>query len=146
MHALVARRGRFWLASNVALCFLATPAAVFAEPGVSDNKIVFGQAAALEGPAGNLGRDVREGILAAFAEANRTGGVNGRMLELVSRDDGYEPTKSVDATKSLINDDKVFALVGAVGTPTTLATEPIAAQRTSARRRREADCFIGCSI
>jgi branched-chain amino acid transport system substrate-binding protein len=128
MHALVARRGRFWLASNVALCFLATPAAVFAEPGVSDNKIVFGQAAALEGPAGNLGRDVREGILAAFAEANRTGGVNGRMLELVSRDDGYEPTKSVDATKSLINDDKVFALVGAVGTPTTLATEPIAAQ------------------
>ncbi|MFI5011790.1 MAG: ABC transporter substrate-binding protein [Hyphomicrobiales bacterium] len=102
--------------------------AALAETGVSNDKIVFGQAAALDGPAGALGRDVRTGILAAFAEVDRTGGVAGRRLELISRDDGYEPTKSVDVTKTLINDDKVFALVGAVGTPTSLATEPIAAE------------------
>ncbi len=115
-------------ASGVGLSLILFPVAASAEPGVTEDKIVFGQAAALVGPAGALGRDVRAGILAAFAEVNRNGGVKGRTLELVSRDDSYEPTKSVDATKTLIDDDKVFALVGAVGTPTTLATEPIAAQ------------------
>jgi len=69
---------------------------------------------------------MRTGLLAAFAEANAAGGVKGRKLELVSRDDGYEPTKSIDATKQLIGDDKVFALLGAVGTPTSAAAEPIA--------------------
>jgi branched-chain amino acid transport system substrate-binding protein len=107
---------------------LMSAAAVAAEPGVSDDKIVFGQAAALAGPAGALGQDMRTGILAAFAEANGTGGVGGRKLELVSRDDGYEPTQSVEATRALINDNRVFALLGAVGTPTALATEPIAAE------------------
>ncbi len=107
---------------------LMSAAAAAAEPGVSGDKIVFGQAAALAGPAGALGQDMRTGILAAFAEANGTGGVGGRKLELVSRDDGYEPTQSVEATKALINDNRVFALLGAVGTPTALATEPIAAE------------------
>src|ERR1700722_19243786 len=114
------RLRRLCVAGGVGACLVSTPMAAFAEPGVSEGKIVFGQAAAFEGPAAALGRDVRTGILAAFAEANRTGGVKGRILELISRDDGYEPTKSVEVTKMLINDDKVFALIGAVGTPTTL--------------------------
>ncbi|MGO9770832.1 MAG: ABC transporter substrate-binding protein [Roseiarcus sp.] len=121
------RLRRVCAAGGVSLALLSAPAAL-ADPGVSADRLVFGQAAALEGPAGALGRDMRTGILAAFAEANRTGGVAGRRLELVSRDDGYEPTNSVEATKALIDEDKVFALVGAVGTPTSVATEPIAAQ------------------
>ncbi|SEB78105.1 amino acid/amide ABC transporter substrate-binding protein, HAAT family [Rhizobiales bacterium GAS188] len=116
------------VAVGVGISVMSLTPAAFAEPGVSNDRILFGQAAALDGPAGALGRDVRTGILAAFAEVNRTGGVRGHLLELVSRDDGYEPTKSIDVTKTLINDDKVFALVGAVGTPTSLATEPIAAE------------------
>jgi branched-chain amino acid transport system substrate-binding protein len=96
-----------------------------ADRGVSADKIVFGQAAAFEGPASALGLDMREGITAAFVEANNAGGVKGRKLELVSRDDGYEPAKSVVATKALIAEG-VFALVGAVGTPTSAATHPIA--------------------
>jgi branched-chain amino acid transport system substrate-binding protein len=104
-----------------------TPVAAFADPGVSQDKIVFGQVAALEGPAAALGRGVRTGILAAFAEANAQGGVRGRKLELISRDDGYEPTLSLEKTKALIDDGKVFALIGPVGTPTTMATEPLAA-------------------
>jgi branched-chain amino acid transport system substrate-binding protein len=124
----VVRLRRLCVGSGLAFSLLSVPIAAFAEPGVSSDKIVFGQAAALTGPAGALGQDARSGILAAFAEVNRAGGVKGRKLELVSRDDGYEPTKSVDATKVLINDDKVFALIGAVGTPTSLATEPIAAE------------------
>jgi len=100
--------------------------AACAEDGVSGDKILFGQVAALTGPAQDLGQGMRQGILAAFDEINRHGGVSGRMLDLTSRDDGYEPEKTVDATQKIIGDDKIFALVGAVGTPTSKAGQPIA--------------------
>lgn len=96
-----------------------------AEPGVFDDRILFGQSAAFEGPAAALGLGMREGILASFNEANATGGVNGRRLELVSYDDGYEPEKAIANTKRLINENGVFALVGEVGTPTSNAAQPI---------------------
>ena len=62
-----------------------------AEDGVTEKTIVFGQVAALTGPAQDLGQGMRQGILAAFEDANRGGGVLGRTLMLKSRDDGYEP-------------------------------------------------------
>lgn len=96
------------------------------ETGVSADRILFGQAAALAGPSSALGQGMRQGILAAFAEINAKGGVHGRKLELISRDDGYDPDRSVVQTTRLIEQDKVFALIGAVGTPTTAATVPIA--------------------
>ncbi|MGF1621528.1 MAG: ABC transporter substrate-binding protein [Rhodomicrobiaceae bacterium] len=121
------RRLRFVSSALAAAIGLAAGAvAASAEPGVSADKIVFGQAAALEGPAAALGTGMRDGILAAFAEANKNGGVHGRKLELISLDDSYEPNKSIEATKKLIEDDKVFALIGPVGTPTSSATQPIA--------------------
>ena len=107
-----------------ALMAAAIPA--FAEDGVSADKIIFGQAAALDGPASALGQGMKLGLDAAFAEANKAGGVKGRKLELKSVDDGYEPTKSIEAVKKLLGEDKVFALAGAVGTPTAAATLPIA--------------------
>ncbi|HEY7643999.1 MAG TPA: ABC transporter substrate-binding protein [Hyphomicrobiales bacterium] len=107
---------------------IAGAAAASADPGVTADKIVFGEAAAFEGPAAALGIGMREGINAAFAEVNKAGGVNGRKLELISVDDSYEPNKSIEATKKLINDDKVFALLGPVGTPTSSATQPIATE------------------
>jgi len=111
------------------LFVLSLPASeALAENGVFPDKIVFGQVAALEGPAKALGQGMREGILAAFGEVNRTGGINGRKLELKSLDDGYEPEKTIEPTKKLINDEKVFALVGAVGTPTSKAAQPIATE------------------
>jgi ABC-type branched-subunit amino acid transport system substrate-binding protein len=97
-----------------------------AEDGVSAEKIVFGQAAALDGPTAALGQGMKAGIEAAFAEANKAGGVNGRKLELKSLDDGYEPTKSIEAVNKLLGEDKVFAIAGAVGTPTSMATQPLA--------------------
>jgi branched-chain amino acid transport system substrate-binding protein len=99
-----------------------------AEPGVFDDRIVFGQSAAFEGPAAALGLGMREGILAAFSEANATGGVNGRRLDLIFYDDGYEPVNAIANTERLIDKDGVFALVGEVGTPTSSATQPIATQ------------------
>ena len=97
-----------------------------AEDGVSRDKIVFGQVAALNGPAQALGQGMREGILAAFEEANRAAGVGGRKLELKSIDDSYEPEKTIEATNKAIKEERVFALLGAVGTPTSKAGQPIA--------------------
>jgi ABC-type branched-subunit amino acid transport system substrate-binding protein len=102
--------------------------AALADDGVSKDRILFGQVAALNGPAAALGQGMREGLLAAFEEANRAGGVHGRKLELKSVDDGYEPEKTIEATKRIIVEDKVFALVGAVGTPTSKAGQPIATE------------------
>ena len=99
------------------------------EAGVSDDAILFGQAAALEGPSSALGQRMRQGIVAAFTEINAKGGVHGRKLQLISRDDGYDPDRSVAETLRLIEGDKVFALIGAVGTPTAMATIPITSAR-----------------
>ena len=106
------------------LALMSLPAA--AEDGVAADTIVFGQAAVLEGPASALGQGMRAGIGAAFAEVNKKGGVNGRKLELRSVDDGYEPDRAIAMTKKLIEEDKVFALIGPVGTPTAAAAQPIA--------------------
>lgn len=109
-----------------AMITLATVSTAVAEPGVTKNKIMFGQSTALGGPASALGQGMQAGILAAFEEANRAGGVAGRKLELKSYDDGYEPDKAIDNTRKLINQDRVFALIGEVGTPTSKAAQPIA--------------------
>jgi ABC-type branched-subunit amino acid transport system substrate-binding protein len=101
-----------------------------ADPGVFDDRIVFGQSAAFKGPAAVLGLGMREGILAAFNEANAAGGVHGRKLELVSYNDGYEPEKAIANTERLIGDDKVFALIGEVGTPTSKAVQPITTEQS----------------
>jgi ABC-type branched-subunit amino acid transport system substrate-binding protein len=66
------------------------------------------------------------GLDAAFAEINAKGGVHGRKIKLISVNDGYEPDRSIAATKKLIEDEKVFGLIGPVGTPTSAATQPIA--------------------
>ncbi len=93
--------------------------------GVFADSIVFGQSAALTGPAGELGRNMNLGIRAAFEEANRDGGVGGRVLRLRVLDDGYEPEAAVINTREHIAAG-VFGLIGAVGTPTSNAAEPVA--------------------
>lgn len=111
-----------------AVCAGAVQAQEAVSPGVTDRYILFGQSAAFEGPAAALGRDMREGILAAFREANLAGGIDGRQLELVALDDGYEPAQAIANTRRLIEQDKVFALIGGVGTPTARAAQPIATE------------------
>ncbi|MCL4722745.1 MAG: ABC transporter substrate-binding protein [Rhodocyclaceae bacterium] len=96
-----------------------------AQFGVSADTITLGQSAAFSGPAKDLGVEMRDGALLAFNEFNRQGGAHGRKIKLISYDDGYEPDRAVANTKKLINDDKVFALFGAVGTPTSKAVLPI---------------------
>ena len=78
------------------------------ETGVSHQRILFGQSAAFSGPAQELGKNMRRGIQAAFAEANRQGGVHGRQLELLSLDDAYEPEAAIANTRQLIEQEGVF--------------------------------------
>lgn len=122
---------RFLRTATVAVAaltlFVASEAS--AENGVSADKIVFGQSAALGGPAAALGIGMKLGLMTAFKEANDAGGVNGRKLELISYDDGYEPDRAIKNTNKLIDDDKVFALIGEVGTPTSKAVQPISTEK-----------------
>ena len=96
-----------------------------AETGVTDSEIIVGQTAALSGPSEALGQGVKLGLEIAFKEINDAGGVAGRKIVLVSRDDGYEPDKAGENARALIRDDKVFALIGTVGTPTAAQIVPV---------------------
>ena len=113
-----------WLRITALLLVVGSAASHSAEMGVTESEIRVGQFAAQTGPAAELGKRMQLGILAQFNAVNAAGGINGRMLKLVSRDDGYEPEKAAAAVKALIEEDKVFALIGSVGTPTTLAAMP----------------------
>ncbi len=97
------------------------------ESGISDERILFGQSAAFSGPVRELGKNMRIGIEAAFQEANVRGGIHGRQLTLLSLDDAYEPEAAIANTRRLIEQEEVFALIGAVGTPTSLSATPVAA-------------------
>ena len=114
------------LAQCAAVLLVAGAALGEEQPGVSDRSILFGQSAAFSGPVQELGRNMRLGMQTAFREVNEQGGVHGRRLELVSLDDGYEPEAAIDNTRQLIEGERVFALIGAVGTPTSRAAVPIA--------------------
>jgi branched-chain amino acid transport system substrate-binding protein len=109
-----------------AAAFAALSSSALAEDGVTADTITFGQAAVLEGPASALGLGMQQGLNAAFNEVNAKGGVHGRKIKLISVNDGYEPDRAIAATKKLIEEDKVFALIGPVGTPTSAAAQPIA--------------------
>ncbi|MGI9229938.1 MAG: ABC transporter substrate-binding protein [Gammaproteobacteria bacterium] len=97
------------------------------ETGVFDDYILFGQSAAFSGEAQELGKDMRLGIEAAFREAQANGGVHGREIKLLSLDDAYEPEAAIVNTRKLIEEEDVFALIGAVGTPTSRSAVPVAA-------------------
>jgi branched-chain amino acid transport system substrate-binding protein len=122
------RTGRLFAAILSAAAMALAGSAANAETGVTADKILFGQVAALDGPAAALGQGMHAGLLAAFHEANQAGGIKTHILDLTSLDDGYEPDKAITVAKTLINDNKVFALIGSVGTPTSAAVQPIASE------------------
>jgi branched-chain amino acid transport system substrate-binding protein len=109
----------------IAAAFATQSALAQTAPGVTADKIRLGQAAVFTGPAAQLGIQMRNGIRAYFEEANEKGGVHGRKLELVTEDDMYESARAPAASKKLIEEHKVFALLGYVGTPTGVAHLPV---------------------
>ena len=97
--------------------------------GVTDTEIRFGISAALSGPTKELGQNMKMGITAAFNAANANGGVHGRQLRLIAADDGYEPARAAVTMKQLYENDKIFGVVGNVGTPTAVVALPYALER-----------------
>jgi branched-chain amino acid transport system substrate-binding protein len=94
--------------------------------GVTDTEIRFGIAAPFAGPAKEMGRQLKLGIDTAFNMANDNGGVDGRQLKLVTADDGYEPTRTLNAMKELYEKNQVFGFVEMYGSPTALVSIPYA--------------------
>ncbi len=113
------------LAACALLSIMSAICSAASAQGVSSSTILIGQSAAQSGPAQELGKEMRAGAEAYFEAINKAGGINGRKIKLISLDDGYEPDKAVANTRKLINDEKVLALFGYVGTPTSNAALPV---------------------
>jgi ABC-type branched-subunit amino acid transport system substrate-binding protein len=99
-----------------------------AETGVTAQTVLIGQSVSLTGPLAEIGNDFSEGFKAYIDEVNRRGGVFGRRLKLVQMDDGYVPQRSLANTEKLIGEDKVFALVGNLGTANVTGVLPLLEQ------------------
>jgi ABC-type branched-subunit amino acid transport system substrate-binding protein len=96
-----------------------------AETGVTDKSIVIGESAVFSGPVAETGNNYRRGIELYFDQVNKGGGVHGRRLQLVALDDAYDPKRTAENTRKLIEEHKVFALTGYVATANLIASMPI---------------------
>lgn len=98
------------------------------QQGVTDTEIVIGDILPLTGPPALLGVAHNLGVKVAVAEANAEGGINGRKLRLISEDDGYVPSRTIQGVRKLINTDKIFAFTSISGTAQAQAAMPIIKQ------------------
>jgi branched-chain amino acid transport system substrate-binding protein len=94
---------------------------IFAEPGITKDKVLIGTFQALSGPVAYIGTSMRKGMDAYFNWVNANGGIYGRKIELLVADDQFNPAKTVVEVKRMVEQDKVFSIVGGLGTPGCLA-------------------------
>lgn len=117
--------------TNLAILGLLTVgvcAPAVAQQGFSDNEIVLGDIVPLTGPPALLGGAHNLGVKTAVAEVNAAGGINGRKVRLISEDDGYVPSRTIQGVRKLITSDKVFALTSISGTAQAQAAMPLVVQ------------------
>jgi branched-chain amino acid transport system substrate-binding protein len=94
-----------------------------ADPGVSDTEIVLGGTHPYSGPASAYG-NIGKGIAAYFNYVNDKGGVNGRKIKYIDKDDGYSPPQAVQLVHQMVEQDKVFAIFDTLGTAVNTAIRP----------------------
>ena len=114
--------------AGVAFALMVAPATAqtkVATQGISDNEIVVGSHQDLSGPVKVWGVSVANGMRMAVDEINAAGGIHGRKLRLIIEDSGYDPKRAVLATQKLIEKDRVFSMLGSMGSPTVLAAQDI---------------------
>ena len=105
---------------------IAVSSLAVAEPGITENSITLGMTSPFSGPNGAYGNDMRQVIEAYFDQVNKSGGVNGRKINLVALDDGYETDRAVANTRILISEKNAFALLASYGSsPTTEAMNKV---------------------
>jgi branched-chain amino acid transport system substrate-binding protein len=108
---------------------LVSASALAQTQGVSKDEIVLGSIQDLSGPLAGFGKQVRFGMMLRVDEANEQGGINGRKIKLNVEDSGYEPRRAVLAAQKLVNQDKIFAMVGHIGTAQNMAAMPVQFQK-----------------
>ncbi len=114
------------LRSTIAIAVLACTATMAsAQQGVSNTEITLGSILDQSGPLAGFGKQARLGMMLAVDEINETGGINGRKLKLLVEDDGYDPRKAVLAAQKLVNQDKIFMMMGHIGTAQNMAAMPV---------------------
>lgn len=91
------------------------------ERGVTDTEIVIGSSQPLSGPAAFWGQGVGGGMAAYLAWINEQGGIHGRKIRLVLRDDSYLPTRAVANVRELVERERVFAIVSLIGSANAFA-------------------------
>jgi branched-chain amino acid transport system substrate-binding protein len=112
-------------------CIIGLAAALFAgaalaqTQGVSKSEIVIGTMQDLSGPIVAFSKQLKNGMEMRVEEINAQGGIHGRKLKLIIEDHGYDPKKAVLGAQKLVQRDRIFAMVGTIGTPTSLASMPI---------------------
>jgi len=112
--------------STLALAVLALAAGqAMAQQGVSKTEITLGSIQDLSGPIAGFGKQARLGMLLRVDEINEQGGINGRKLKIIVEDSAYDPKKAVLAAQKLVNQDKIFMMVGHIGTAQNLAAMPV---------------------
>ncbi len=104
-------------------------AALAQSQGVSKDEIVLGSIQDLSGPLAGFGKQVRMGMILRVEEANEQGGINGRKIKLLVEDSGYDPKRAVLAAQKLVNQDKIFMMVGHIGTAQNMAAMPVQFQK-----------------
>ncbi len=109
----------------IAAAALAATGGAFAQQGVSKTEITVGSIQDLSGPIAGFGKQVRLGMMLAVDEVNEQGGVNGRKLKLLVEDSAYDPKKAVLAAQKLVNQDKIFIMIGHIGTAQNMAAMPV---------------------
>ncbi len=114
---------RRWLVHATAIAAAAASGRLAAAP--TDDTIRLGQSAGLTGPLGELGKAIHYGARAAFDEVNAQGGVHGRRIELIVKDDGYTVPRSQENTRAFLADPNLFALFTPMGTPNVEAMLPL---------------------
>ena len=92
-------------------------------PGVTATEIRVGQTIAYSGPASAYGQ-LGKAEAAYFDSINAKGGINGRKIKFISRDDGYSPAKAVENVRRLVEEDDVALVFGVLGTPLNMAIRP----------------------
>jgi len=104
---------------------LGTAVAAQAQQGVSKAEITVGTIQDLSGPLAGFGKQIRLGMMLRVDEINEQGGIGGRKLTLQIEDSGYDPRKAVLAAQKLVNQDKIFAMLGHLGTAQNNAAMPV---------------------
>ena len=113
-------------AAALAACVLCSGA--LAEPGISNERILLGQAAGFTGSVAGTVKELTAGAQAYFDQVNAKGGVHGRKIVLEQLDDGFDPKKTPEVVRKLIEEKQVFALFLSRGTPTNEAAYPVLEQ------------------